>query len=370
MQPEPEAPQPQPTTEPEPQPQPVTEPEPQPTTELPHTHGGSASPPFSADSSDGWCTLAEIPNLQLSASGLGGIGAQLLGWHQTTDGALNEDGVMVRADVRALLLRADDNYVDQLIAHETSLTPHQTIFNDTDRAGSTRMRRIVASVESLFGNAPTIETAEHSELPREFVDQVQSGDSVLFQCCISDSYDGGYSEDVYRLFIRGFSATFRPALTAEETAALQREQRERRALLAAADAEASAAAAAAAKVGGRHLVVTGHPVPEFCVRYSLSSAVGESTDGGGDEEIDEEISAATAAAAAAAAAAAPTAFENLHGHILFWHHASRSWVLGFDHKQQELAQEELISVATLSSGKSKFDVQFAHNNMQPPVLYV
>jgi hypothetical protein len=94
-------------------------------------------------------------------------------------------------------------------------------------------------------------------------------------------------------------------------------------------AEACAAAAAAAKVGGRHIVVTGHPVPEFCQRYSLRSSPAEGEAGTGDGKR-------------------AVAFENLRGLVLFWHVASQSWVFGFGHKQQTLTEEELAKCATLS----------------------
>lgn len=98
-------------------------------------------------------------------------------------------------------------------------------------------------------------------------------------------------------------------------------------------AEAGAAAAAAAQVGGRHFVVTGHPVPEFCKRYSLPR---DATEG------DAPSSAGAGGGKRAAA------FENPCGAVLFWHVASQSWVFGFGHKQQDLTEEELVKCATLS----------------------
>lgn len=102
---------------------------------------------------------------------------------------------------------------------------------------------------------------------------------------------------------------------------------------AAATAEAGAAAAAAAKVGGRHIVVTGHPVPEFCQRYSLPcvSAKPEDHPSAADTEGPKRA----------------VAFENIRGYVLFWHVSSQSWVFGFGHKQQDLTEEELVKCATL-----------------------
>lgn len=98
-------------------------------------------------------------------------------------------------------------------------------------------------------------------------------------------------------------------------------------------AEAGAAAAAAAKVGGRHLVVTGHPVPEFCQRYSLPCDAAEDN---------------TSSSAGAGDGKRAAAFENLCGAVLFWHAASQSWVFGFGHKQQDLTEDELAKCATRS----------------------
>jgi hypothetical protein len=109
-------------------------------------------------------------------------------------------------------------------------------------------------------------------------------------------------------------------------------------------AEAGAAAAAAAKIGGKHVVVTGHPVAEFCVRYSLPP-------GAPDSEASSGSTAGNGTGGSLSAMLAPhreVAFESPHGCVLFWHVASQSWVFGFGHKQQALAEEELLKCATLS----------------------
>eukprot|EP01048_Picozoa_sp_COSAG05_P017227 COSAG05_NODE_2320_length_3240_cov_2.007641_1_plen_173_part_00 len=96
---------------------------------------------------------------------------------------------------------------------------------------------------------------------------------------------------------------------------------------AAAIAEAgAAAAAAAAKIGGRHIVVTGHLIPEFCQRYSLPC-------------VHHLLQASAAGTGVAKRAAA---FENPRGAVLFWHVASQSWVFGFGNKLQDLTEEELV----------------------------
>ena len=260
-------------------------------------------------SSSEWSLLFQVQNVQLSARGLAGIGAQLEGWFLS--GQAPEDGPSRQhvGHVRARLLR-----------------------RPPEGAGGWPEGVPVAVADSIFGGAPPTKVAARTELPRDFAEQVQPGDSIAFECRVTDSRGTGLDSldlpAVSTLFIVGFTATFRPVLSPEEAAAAAAAAAKE----AAAIAEAAAAAVALTKVGGGHIVVTNHPVPEFCVRYSLPSP-------------PEGVGGAIAADARRRRAAA---FVSPHGHILFWHTASHSWVLGFDHKQQDLTEEELFKCATLS----------------------